>query len=85
MVTPDSGNQCGGTPVIVTGVAIQEQDSLYCSFGDSLVEGVYIDSNTFLCVSPRLSRPGVVTVRVVLNGTRLVPSDYFFSSKQIVL
>ncbi len=84
-VTPDSGNQCGGTPVIVTGVAIQEQDSLYCLFGESPVEGVYIDSTTFLCVSPRLSRPGLVTVRVVLNGTRLGPFDYFFPSKQIAI
>ncbi len=82
-VDPDSGNQCGGTPVIVTGVAIQEQDSLYCLFGESPVEGIYIDSTTFLCVSPRLDRPGLVRVRVVLNGTQVGPFDYFFSGKQI--
>ncbi len=69
--------------MILIGLTLQEQDEVYCVFGQSPVEGVYIDSTTFLCVSPRLSRPGLVTVRVVVNGTQLGPFDYFFSGELI--
>ncbi len=75
-VTPSSGHQLGGTPVVVTGLTIQEQDDVNCVFDQSRARGTYINSNTTFCVSPRLNRRGLITFRIEVNGVLLGPLNY---------
>ena len=62
----------GGAPIIVSGddITFMEDDDITCDIGDEKVEGVYVNEQQALCVSPELSETGSVLflLMVVRDG-----------------
>ena len=67
-LTPHFGNQLGGAPIIVSGnnVTFREYDDMTCIFGDKRVDGVYINEEQVLCVSPGLPQTGIILFQLVV-------------------
>ena len=68
-LSPSYGNQLGGTPVMVSGtdVVFRERDDITCVFSDQRVEGVYINQEQALCVSPELSETGTIPFQLMIE------------------
>ena len=51
-------------------ITFMEDDDITCNFGDEKVDGVYVNEQQALCVSPELSETGIVLflLMVVRDG-----------------
>ena len=79
---PWYGNILGGVPVILTGPTyIKSTDKLYCLFDGIKVDGVYVSQTQVLCVTPRLTKTGRVSVQLFHNGIKYPRQSSFYSSK----
>lgn len=67
-LTPQYGNQLGGTPIIVSGpnVTFREEDDITCVFDGQGVIGVYLNEEQALCISPELSVTGTVLFQLLI-------------------
>ena len=81
-LSPNYGNQLGGSPIQVTGskdsnIKFQDDDIISCIFDSEDVQGVYVDENTALCVSPRLNNTGKVLFQLIIQSNE--PSEYTYT------
>ncbi|XP_019854776.1 PREDICTED: protein mesh-like isoform X3 [Amphimedon queenslandica] len=79
LISPNSGNELGGTPVTVKGPCFNATDNITCLFGDASVPGAIVSINTALCVSPLLNTT-VTSVEFVLrsNGSNVGSTAIFY-------
>lgn len=86
-IAPQAGNQQGGTPVLVSGPCFEEDERISCIFDGIVVEGIYLNQDTTLCISPQLPSTGRFPFRISIaatNGTiRFQGDSVFFSCKPI--
>lgn len=67
-ISPRIGGVSGGTAVRITATNVENTGSLSCKFGDTFVKATYLDQNSLLCISPRVSVPSEVEISVTMNG-----------------
>eukprot|EP01102_Stenamoeba_stenopodia_P003611 TRINITY_DN1378_c0_g2_i2.p1 TRINITY_DN1378_c0_g2~~TRINITY_DN1378_c0_g2_i2.p1 ORF type:complete len:703 (-),score=86.91 TRINITY_DN1378_c0_g2_i2:78-2186(-) len=81
-VSPNTGRQQGGTPVVVTGENFAPTDHwnlLWCMFGSTTTPGKYVNSTAVNCTSPLHAPFMNVTLQISNdNGTNWSPSSAFF-------
>ena len=53
-MSPNHGNQLGGTPIIITGQCFDETSSITCCFGEIETSCVRGSNREALCISPSL-------------------------------
>lgn len=46
------GSLLGGDVITISGISASENDNIICTFGNKEVEGLYIDENQILCITP---------------------------------
>ena len=54
-------------------VIFTEDDNVTCIFGDDKVDGVYVNEEQVLCVSPELSQTGVVLFQLEVEHGGTIP------------
>ena len=72
----------GGEPVVVSGpfFQIDEDDDIVCVFDGIEVNGIFVDSERALCVSPALSHTGRVPFQLNVTGiTQFIGKSTFTS------
>lgn len=86
LISPNSGNELGGTPVTVKGPCFNATDNITCLFGNTSVPGAIVSINTALCVSPLLNT-AATSVEFVLrsNGIDVGSTAIFYLSKYMYL
>ena len=83
VISPNYGNQLGGTPVIIKGPFFNENDIIQCVFGSSdPVPGAQVNEVKALCILPSTSKTGSVEFVLKVNGT-LIGSATFYLRKLI--
>lgn len=70
-ISPRIGGVSGGTAVRITTTNVENTGSLSCKFGNTFVKATYLDQNSLLCISPRVSAPTEVEISVTMNGKDL--------------
>ena len=85
LISPNSGNELGGTPVTVRGPCFNATDNITCLFGNTSVPGVRVSVTTALCISPMLNT-AATSVDFVLasNGSNVGSSVVFYLSKSLI-
>ena len=81
-LSPDYGNMLGGSSILVSGPSftVQEGDTIKCMFDDTAVDGIFVNNQQVLCVSPLLSQTGRMPFRLlVTGGTEFVGLSVFVS------
>ena len=80
-LNPRFSNTLGGTPMVVSGprFMIAENDTITCSFNRRRVNGIYVDSERALCISPRLTPSGTYPFEITVTG-----SNEFFGSTNFI-
>ena len=63
-LSPQHGNQLGGTPVLIRGLCLEPSDSVVCIFDGRPSVGQVVDGFTALCTTPIMDTLGTVQVRV---------------------
>ena len=60
----------GGSPILVSGpyFAVEEEDKIICLFNGTPVDGIFINQQQVLCVSPPLSQTGRVQFQLFVRG-----------------
>lgn len=82
-LVPSVGSQLGGTPVEVLGPCFDEDDTIMCYFGNNLTQGIYVDRNSAICVSPEMDGHGRIQVKVQIinaNGNEKYDNNATFTS-----
>jgi len=54
----------GGDSVIISGMSIRENDRVVCTFDKTQVEGLYIEENLAVCISPPARTEAVVELKI---------------------
>ena len=62
------GSLLGGDCLTVSGISVEQDDKITCTFEDTVVEGFYIDDKKIICVTPPQKEESVVKLRI--NVTR---------------
>ena len=71
----------GGIPITVSGPNFKEDDKINLLFDYEVSDCNYVDSTHALCVSPFLSKTGIVTVKLYHNNELYNSSTTYYSSK----
>jgi hypothetical protein len=79
--TPPIGNQLGGTPLLISGLCVEPEDTILCQFGGSNIVSFasVVDESTILCITPVMTILGEVEVEV----NRFFPQPVIVTSKFI--
>ena len=83
-LNPRYGNVLGGSSILVSGpyFTVQEEDNITCLFNDTAVDGIFVNNQQVLCVSPTLSQTGRVPFQLlVTGGTEFIGRSVFVSGK----
>ena len=89
-ISPWYGHTFGGTIVKVSGPTFTETDDIVCMFDDVEVDGVYIEQQKAVCVTPQLFQTTGVSFKVKINdliyeySTVFYPCKLFQSKKTII-
>jgi len=77
------GTLLGGDYVIVSGMSVEEEDIITCSFGKTAVDGLYIGEDQALCVSPPAREEAVMefTIKITRGPLTLTGGTTFQYSK----
>lgn len=69
-LSPSYGNMLGGSPIVVSGpyFTVEEKDQIACLFDNTTVDGIFVNKQQVLCVSPALSQSGRVQFQLFLRG-----------------
>ncbi|KAF2368716.1 NIDO domain, partial [Trinorchestia longiramus] len=67
---PENANMLGGTLINVTGPCFETSYRVECLFDTTSVEGQVIDSNTAVCITPRLFVTGYVNFAISVNDAQ---------------
>ena len=69
-LSPSYGNMLGGSPIVLSGpyFTVQEEDQIACLFDNTTVDGIFINKQQVLCVSPPLSQSGRVQFQLFVRG-----------------
>jgi len=79
---PSYGSVLGGTPVQVFGPCFDRYVDIpiVCYFNDIEVEGIFVNENFIICISPPLQELGRVVFRISLNGISIEFEEVVFYS-----
>lgn len=83
-LNPRYGNMLGGSSILVSGpyFTVQEEDQITCLFNDTEVDGIFVNNQQVLCVSPTLSQTGRVPFQLLVTGeTEFIGQSVFVSGK----
>ena len=75
-IVPRLGTVLGGTPVRLTGPCLEEDDNIICRFNDITVEGIYINEDLALCVSPEVQIIGQIMLHLTVVRSRSTATNY---------
>ena len=75
----------GGSPIVVSGpyFTVQEADQITCLFNDTAVDGIFINNQQVLCVSPTLSQTGRVPFQLFVRGNTMFYGESVFVSGRL--
>ncbi|XP_018022342.1 protein mesh isoform X2 [Hyalella azteca] len=76
--SPEQANMMGGTIVNITGPCFETSYRVQCQFDTTTVEGHVMDSNTAVCITPRLFVSGYVSFSISVNGGPFYWNGRFF-------
>ena len=77
IINPNYGHQFGGAPVIISGPCYKLTDDIQCLFGkDKMVDGVIIDTEEALCISPMMEAATPVTLELYINGVAVASTVF---------
>ena len=64
-------------------IMFREDDDITCDFGDQKLDGVYVNEQQALCVSPELSETGIVLFQlmVVRDGRITLRGEANYNSR----
>ena len=83
-IHPKKGYYFGGTKIRVTGSGFEDVESLVCVFesteGKMTAFASFISSTEVECVTPALSEPGILSIKVSLDGINLSSNNAIFVS-----
>ena len=88
LLSPQVGNQLGGTPVVVTGPCFQPNGTTECSFGGISTPGIFVSCKSAICISPAMDALGRVEVTVEVrreNGDITFQGKALFYSSKYAL
>ena len=84
-LTPQFGNQLGGTPILVEGLSLQPNDAIQCIFDGRANFGKYVNANTALCITPVMATLGIVKVFIRVQRFRQrLESEAVFTSVGVI-
>ena len=81
-IFPGSGPLAGGTKVKVSGNHFTNTSQISCSFGSSIVPGVFVSSAQVECTAPPSSTKGLAILEVTTNGVDFTASSMSFRYAQ---
>lgn len=58
------GSLLGGDCVAVSGLSVREDDQITCKFGKTAVDGLYINEDQAVCVTPPARKESLVEFRI---------------------
>ena len=61
------GSLLGGERVIVDGMSVHEADRIKCSFGNVVVDGLYMNDKQVVCVSPPAKEESTVEFTIEIT------------------
>ena len=83
-IRPQKGYYFGGTKIHVAGTSFEDVDELVCVFqsidGKMTTPASFISSTEVECLTPALSEPGILSVKVSLDGINLSSNSALFVS-----
>ena len=83
-ISPNYGNQLGGTPIIITGPCFNESSSITCRFGEIETPCVRISNREALCISPKLDVKGHIPIKVIIGNVEYVDDSVTFYSRKLL-
>jgi hypothetical protein len=84
-ISPASGTALGGTSVVINGRGFRNDHSLTCLFGDiPATSTTWLSSTKVACISPSVSMPQVVPVKLYLRGLNISTSYVTFEYLQLL-
>ena len=76
-INPSFGHQFGGTPIIISGPCYKTTDEVRCIFGGGqVVEGVVIDGEEAMCVSPPMAVARTVTLELRIDNVAIATTSF---------
>ncbi len=76
-INPNNGHQLGGTPVIITGPCYKETDNILCVFNNNqLVDGVVINDEEAICISPVMDIIRPVLLELYINDVAIATTTF---------
>ena len=84
-LNPCHGNMLGGSPILVSGpyFTVQEEDQITCLFNSTAVDGIFINKQQVLCVSPPVSQTGRVPFQLFVRGNTTFYGESVFVSGRL--
>ena len=84
-LNPCHGNVLGGSPIVVSGpyFTVQEADQITCLFNGTAVDGIFVNNQQVLCVSPTLSQTGRVPFQLFVRGNTTFYGESVFVSGRL--
>ena len=75
----------GGSPIVVSGpyFTVQEADQITCLFNGTAVDGIFVNNQQVLCVSPTLSQTGRVPFQLFVRGNTTFYGESVFVSGRL--
>ena len=83
-ISPNYGNQLGGTPIIITGPCFDESSSITCHFGEIETPCVRVSKREALCISPKLDVKGRIPIKVMVGTVSYEDDSVTFSSRKLL-
>ena len=62
-----TGSLLGGDNIVVSGLALREDDEIFCSFDKTEVDGLYINGTQAVCVTPSVEEESYVDFKVIVR------------------
>ena len=84
-ISPNYGNQLGGTPIIIAGPCFNESSSITCHFGDIETPCVRISQMEAMCISPKLDVNGRIPIKVKVGNVEYEDESVTFSSRKLLM
>ena len=83
---PRYGNVLGGTTVQVFGPCFDEfvDHTITCSFDETEVQAILIDSNSVICISPGLTSLGRINFALTIDGIDVGFQETTFYSRKYI-
>lgn len=85
LISPNHGNELGGTPVTINGPCFDVSDNISCLFDNITVPGARVSQYKALCVSPMFDTiTGPVDFKLKVNGSTSTAVPFYLCKLIII-